>query len=746
MQALQFLLGFSGALLALIVAARLLILTYLYPTRHRTIPRPMVSPIIPVGHYNDCAAMLGTDFWCDASDTGLTDVCQLEADMKLPSRQRVTRVCRSIPGCVLAVVGTGGFTTLKGALSFASANEPTRDDCARLFDRAIERATGGMACDRLALEEWRRHKCGEHAQPSPLLLDALPPRPASLSALLPANEAELDGFACAPDVQLLRPQPVKIDAAKGCLRPAPTESRTACSFLRRDALRLCRALPSCRVLHCERMSDYCQVLGGRFEPSRTRPSFGDVDLLVRADARSGGRAWLASKPQQSAPQPARLCVNRHYYASGSNLGAGSPYFGAAPRTLNCTGGTRDGGCTGAAPAAAVLDASAAHVQALLVAAGHRFATRSTAGESAGLAGDAPSRPLLLYSPAVAPTDGASVRLSSPELRALHSTYPAEPLAERGAYIDLYGTDDWLSDVQQVYRRFFGPGSAFVAAGGETRKGFYIEAGAVQGTVFDSNSIFFERFLGWRGLLVEANPFSFAKLVVRRPAAYRLETALCETTGTLRFNLPDHQRTADGCCGKADGRGKYQMRCTPLGGVLEAIGQRHVDFWSLDVEGAEMDVLKGFDWARHSLSVLLIEVYPRFRKRYEAFLAARGLVRLTDFRSPTGLNQVWYNASLISPLGATRAARVQLPRRKATAATRRNASLDSPLSVATAAPQLPRREATAANRRSQLRPEVTREPARESRSHGPRGGAGHERVPRPSSPWDWLVEWLKSGRR
>ena len=42
-------------------------------------------------------------------------------------------------------------------------------------------------------------------------------------------------------------------------------------------------------------------------------------------------------------------------------------------------------------ASALLDASAAHVQALLVAAGHRFATRSTAGESAGLAGDAPSR-------------------------------------------------------------------------------------------------------------------------------------------------------------------------------------------------------------------------------------------------------------------------------------------------------------------------------------------------------------------
>lgn len=205
-------------------------------------------------------------------------------------------------------------------------------------------------------------------------------------------------------------------------------------------------------------------------------------------------------------------------------------------------------------------------------------------------------------------------------------------------------------MQEVYGRFFGPATAHGRS--DRGPGFFIEAGAVQGTVYDSNSIFFERFAGWTGLLVEANPFSFAKLVVRRPATFRIETALCAKPGTLRFNLPDAQRTADGCCGRANGEGKYTLRCTPLSAVLGQIGVTHVDFWSLDVEGAELDVLHGFDWQRHTLSVLLIEVFERFRKPYGEFLYSRGLTKLADFCSPTHLNEAWYNASMITPAAAS----------------------------------------------------------------------------------------------
>ena len=111
---------------------------------------------------------------------------------------------------------------------------------------------------------------------------------------------------------------------------------------------------------------------------------------------------------------------------------------------------------------------------------------------------------------------------------------------------------------------------------------------MQGSVHDSNSIFFERFAGWQGLLAEANPYSFSKLMMRRPAAYRIETALCAKAGYVSFDLP-RIRNVGGCCGRESGKGKYQLRCTPLGAILSVIGVSHVDFFSLDVEGAEMTV-------------------------------------------------------------------------------------------------------------------------------------------------------------
>ena len=67
--------------------------------------------------------------------------------------------------------------------------------------------------------------------------------------------------------------------------------------------------------------------------------------------------------------------------------------------------------------------------------------------------------------------------------------------------------------------------------------------------------------------------------------------------------------------------------------------------------AQLEVLKGFDWSRATISVLLIEVYPRFKESYSRFLSKHGLVKLSGFTSPTTLNEVWYNASIITPIGS-----------------------------------------------------------------------------------------------
>ena len=130
---------------------------------------------------------------------------------------------------------------------------------------------------------------------------------------------------------------------------------------------------------------------------------------------------------------------------------------------------------------------------------------------------------------------------------------------------------------------------------------------MDGRVYISNSFFFERYLGWEGLLVEASPVNFGTLLTTRPRAYRLETALCADVSTTSFS-------GHGCCGRGDGNGTdslgypadtYTVRCTPVGPVLRHMQTAHIDFFSLDVEGAEMEVLQGMDW-NISVSVFLIE--------------------------------------------------------------------------------------------------------------------------------------------
>ena len=125
-----------------------------------------------------------------------------------------------------------------------------------------------------------------------------------------------------------------------------------------------------------------------------------------------------------------------------------------------------------------LESASGRTRALLITSMQRFASRSTANEPASLIHG--GGPLILYEP--------SADHAMPQFE-----YPPNRRTEKSAYGVQYKGDRWLTDVQEVYRRFFGQGTMFARRGST---GFFVEAGAVQGTVYDSNSIFFERFLGW----------------------------------------------------------------------------------------------------------------------------------------------------------------------------------------------------------------------------------------------------------
>ncbi len=165
--------------------------------------------------------------------------------------------------------------------------------------------------------------------------------------------------------------------------------------------------------------------------------------------------------------------------------------------------------------------------------------------------------------------------------------------------DLYAFDKW----------FFG-----------MTHGVILESGALNGMTF-SNSWFFEYFANWTCIHVEADQKSFRQLTRLRPRAVNIHAALCSTPAELHyvdsslpisgiyefmepeflkrwhFDLYEHPAKA------AD---LPVIHCVPPKLLFAALAITRVDIWVLDVEGAELDVLKGVDWTQVEIKSIIME--------------------------------------------------------------------------------------------------------------------------------------------
>jgi FkbM family methyltransferase len=155
-----------------------------------------------------------------------------------------------------------------------------------------------------------------------------------------------------------------------------------------------------------------------------------------------------------------------------------------------------------------------------------------------------------------------------------------------------------------------------------RNGFFVEAGGNDG-LSQSNTYWFERFRGWRGILVEAVPDQ-AKLCSRnRPKAQVINAALVadENTKSVRIKAARLMAFIPGTRTPAEEAAHLQaaihaqnlkkvpeidVPATTLATILDSLGDRRVDFFSLDVEGYEIPVLQGMAPERHRPRLILVE--------------------------------------------------------------------------------------------------------------------------------------------
>jgi FkbM family methyltransferase len=153
---------------------------------------------------------------------------------------------------------------------------------------------------------------------------------------------------------------------------------------------------------------------------------------------------------------------------------------------------------------------------------------------------------------------------------------------------------------------------------EKTGGVFVDVGGYDG-IIGSNTLFFEAFRKWSGILIEPSPTQLAKAqVVRRCAC--LGYAIAGEQGTADFmEITEGFTQMSGFLESYDAdllarvRGDtrhreviHQLEKKTLAAVLEEQNLRQIDFLSLDVEGGEMEILSGFPFADFEVTMWSIE--------------------------------------------------------------------------------------------------------------------------------------------
>ena len=185
-----------------------------------------------------------------------------------------------------------------------------------------------------------------------------------------------------------------------------------------------------------------------------------------------------------------------------------------------------------------------------------------------------------------------------------------------------------------------------------REGVFFEAGAIDG-VLHSNTLFFEKELGWTGLLVEANPEEFQKIKNTRICKQYSAAVYDQSEGAdflavkgrfvgwggIKESIEDQHAARIQQDISADKQSIIKVPCKRLDELLKMHEMKKIDFLSLDIEGAEFRVLKSFPFSDFDVTAWAIEnnygTYP-----IELLMVSNGYKKVAEL----GVTEIYRKAN------------------------------------------------------------------------------------------------------
>ena len=162
---------------------------------------------------------------------------------------------------------------------------------------------------------------------------------------------------------------------------------------------------------------------------------------------------------------------------------------------------------------------------------------------------------------------------------------------------------------------------------ENQDGFYLEIGANDG-ISQSNSLFFERKRNWSGVLVEPSPSTFELLRKNRSSSNEFYNCACVSfdykddfidffysnlmSTTIHSDkhsdiYKNHAKSGNLYLARNENLRNFRVPARTLESILISCNAPElIDLFSLDVEGNELEILKGLSHIQYRFKYIVVE--------------------------------------------------------------------------------------------------------------------------------------------